>query len=374
MKIQKIALSALLCVCGAGASVAGGIDRSGQGIGILFETGNVAELSFGRVNPTVSGVGALVTAGVNSGDMSDNYSALGLGYKQQVTDALSFALIFDQPFGASTDYPVGTGYYAAGWTAEFESRALTALARYSLGNGLSVHGGIAYQTVSADIALPNVGGAGVNYAATGARTDGVGAVAGFAYEKPEIALRVALTWRSAIDHDIATTETLTGLGPARTSTTSISTPQSVNLDFQTGVAQNTLLFASARWVEWSAFAITPAVYTTSVSPGNSIVSYDDDTISYNIGLGRKFNDRWSASVSIGYEAANGGSSSNLGPTDGNRSIALGAQYTDGPLKVSAGVRYVKVGNTFTALGAASPAANFTDNDAVAFGLKLSYSF
>ncbi len=35
------------------------------------------------------------------------------------------------------------------------------------------------------------------------------------------------------------------------------TPQSVNIDFQTGVAANTLAFANLRWVHWDQFAVTP---------------------------------------------------------------------------------------------------------------------
>ncbi len=34
------------------------------------------------------------------------------------------------------------------------------------------------------------------------------------------------------------------------STTTITTPQSVNLDFQTGIMANTVAFANVRWVKW----------------------------------------------------------------------------------------------------------------------------
>ena len=39
----------------SGTALAGGVDRSGQPIGIIFETGNYVELSYGQINPSVSG-------------------------------------------------------------------------------------------------------------------------------------------------------------------------------------------------------------------------------------------------------------------------------------------------------------------------------
>ena len=61
----------------AGSAFAGGIDRSGQSIDVLFEEGRHLEFSIGMVNPDVSGVGAGVlitpltpTPGAASGDMA----------------------------------------------------------------------------------------------------------------------------------------------------------------------------------------------------------------------------------------------------------------------------------------------------------------
>jgi len=53
------------------------------------------------------------------------------------------------------------------------------------------------------------------------------------------------------------------------SVTEIKTPQSVNLEFQTGIAKVTLLFGSVRWVDWTAFNIFPADFPDV----NPIVSY-----------------------------------------------------------------------------------------------------
>jgi len=38
------------------------------------------------------------------------------------------------------------------------------------------------------------------------------------------------------------------------------TPQSVNLDFQSGIMADTIAFGNVRWVQWSKFAIRPAQF------------------------------------------------------------------------------------------------------------------
>ena len=77
---------------------------------------------------------------------------------------------------------------------------------------------------------------------------------------------------------------------------------------------------------------------------------------------------------MGYEKPLGGFSSNLGPNDGQRSVGLGATYTLDNMKVTGGVRYVEVGDAQPTLDNSNASANFNDNDAVGFGLKVSYSF
>ena len=362
MKFLPVSAAALV-VCASGA-LAGGIDRSGQGLGVIFEDGTYAEFSFGMVSPNVSGTAVPALGGFDSGDMAATYFQLGAALKHSYSNGLDVALIFDQPFGANVDYPTGTGYYAGGATATLKTSAITGVLKYTTPQNFSIYGGVRYQTLSAEASIPFVGG----YTAE-AEIDGrVGYLVGVAYERPDIALRVALTYNSAIDHTLTTTEFG---GPSLD--TEISTPQSVNLDFQTGIAADTLLFGSVRWVEWSAFNITPIAYFTATG-GASLVSFDNDTISYTLGVGRRFNASLSGALTLGYEDQSGGISSNLGPTDGNFSVGLGGTYTQGQMKVTGGVRYVWIGDAQTELGATSPSANFTDNSALGVGIKVGYSF
>ena len=368
---------------------AGGLDRSGQGVGIIFEEGNVVQLSFGYVKPEVSGetVNAVGMApvGETSGNMAAAYSQFAGGVKYGVNSQVDVALIFDQPFGANVDYSDNSAlYYAGATTAEVSSTAITALARYKIDENYSIHGGLRYQSIEATIGLPAVR----SYNLEGESSSGTGIVVGAAYEIPDIALRVSLTYSSSITHDMPTTEScVVGLPPqpafcdSSESTTTFKSPESLNLDFQTGIAEDTLLFGSIRYAKWTQFDFAPATYniltTNALNPeGSSLQSYDEDTFAYSLGVGRRLSDAFSGAVSIGYEAAQGGFSGNLGPTDGNVSFGLGGTYTTGDTKVTAGIRYIMLGDADTENPTAptTVATEFRDNSAIGFGMQITQSF
>ena len=365
---------------------AGGLDRSGQGVGIIFEEGNVVQLSFGFVSPEVSGETVSTVAGEpigqTSGNMAVAYSQFAGGVKYGINDQVDVALIFDQPFGANVDYSDNSVfYYASATTAEVSSTAITALARYKIDQNYSVHGGLRYQSIEATIGLPAVG----SYTLEGESSSGTGFVVGAAYEIPDIALRVSLTYSSSITHDMPSTENCAAPPPFcdnAESTTTFKSPESLNLDFQTGIAEDTLLFGSIRYAKWTQFDFAPATYKTITgtvgdpNDGNSLQSYDEDTFAYSLGVGRRFSDAFSGAVSIGYEAAQGGFSGNLGPTDGNVSFGLGGTYTTGDTKVTAGIRYIMLGDADTENPNAltTVATEFRDNSAIGFGMQITQSF
>lgn len=360
----------------AGAAHAGGIDRSGQSSSVLFEKGNYAEFSLGYASPNVSGtqtqtLSPLSTAGAKSGDMVGSYLIPEFAFKKDFGPHVAAALIYDQPFGASVNYPVATSlpaYFANGSLAKLSTNALTGLIKYRFDSNVSVFGGVRWQTMREHASVPIVAG----YTGQGANSGAFGYVLGAAYEKPEIGLRVALTYNSAIRYNVATFETYAG--GALSSTTEIKTPQSVNLEAQTGINPTTLLFGSIRWVDWKKFNITPKLYYTLTS-GGSLVAYSGNTTTFTLGVGHKFNDKWSGAVSVMYEPKIGGFSSNLGPTDGKAGISLGATYAvNDQVKITAGVSYIRIGSTQTTLNGSTEAADFSGNHAVAVGVKVGYTF
>lgn len=101
-------------------------------------------------------------------------------------------------------------------------------------------------------------------------TEAYGWLAGAAYSIPEIALKAAVTYRSEIKHELDTTESF-GFGTIlRPKTqTEVVTPQSVNIDLQSGVAKDTLAFANIRWVHWDQFAVKPQHWQRQPQPEES---------------------------------------------------------------------------------------------------------
>jgi long-chain fatty acid transport protein len=359
MKTLGISTAALLA-CST-AAFAGGLDRSGQGIGALFEDGNIVELSFGSISPSVEGsfLGA-----VSSGNVGADYTQSSLSLKMDLNANVSFAFIIDQPFGASVDYGnADAGYPIGGSSAEFRSTGLTLAGRYKFNDNFSVHAGLRQIGIDADVAVISPG---PDYIATYATDTSTGYLIGAAYERPDIALRVALTYNSEMDFSHATQLQVAPGVFAPVPNTEYTLPQSVNLDFQTGVAANTLVFGSIRWAEWSTTQINSFLY-----PGNPIVGYKEDTISYSIGIGRKFSDTFSGAISVGYEAANNNLADNLAPTDGYTSIQVGGTYKiSDALEVTGGVRYIMLGDATTE----GFGAEFADNTALALGVSIGYRF
>jgi long-subunit fatty acid transport protein len=359
--MKRIILASTALTALTAAANAGGLERTPQSVAILFEEGRYMELSFGYVSPDVSGT----LGGAPSGNMLDNYFNLGAAYKADLNETLSYAIIFDQPYGADTAYPTGTGYPFAGSTAKVRSNALSGILQYNMGNGGSVYGGLRLQSLHAEANLPVLGSYTID-----SNTDyQLGYLVGAAYERPDIALRVALTYHSEVTHELDLTEDNIAPTTPITTTQDVKLPQALNLEFQTGVAKDTLVFGSVRWAEWSVTSINPPVYDGSPGTSRPLVFYDDDRITYTLGVGRRINDTWSVLGSISYEETTGSNTGNLGPVDGFTSVSLGAIYRKDNMKITGGVRYIDIGDATTFSTAA-----FSDNSAVAAGLRIGWQF
>lgn len=371
LQMKKMIAMAFVAMLAATSAQAAGVDLSGQSTGFIFKGGERATFGFGALAPSVSGTAVPVLGGAPSGNMTEDLVQYSLSYKRDTGGAFSYGIIYDQPFGASVAYPQATGYFAAGSTAKLESDALTAVARYTSSSNVSLLAGLRSQTLKASADIFYVAG----YQGDLEDDNGLGYLLGVAYERPEIALRVALTYNSAIEHALPSAEQAPLYPPMpalMSDETEITTPQSVNLEFQSGIAADTLVFGSVRWVDWSAFEIAPPLFLAIA--GEPLVYYEEDGFTYSLGLGRQLNDRFAGAVTLGYEASTDLVASHLGPTDGRTSLGLGLTYTNGPIEVAAGVQYLWLGDAETRLPIAPVAASFEDNTATAVGLSIGYRF
>lgn len=380
-------------------ALAGGIDRSGQFLGPLWEPGNYAELSFGYVKPQVEGTeadltvspGVTLPGGTGIGNVTDNHSMFGLSYKHQFNENWSAAVILDQPYGADIQYPAPATddprnpSRLGGTRANLDSNSVTGVVRFTMPeNGFGVHGGIRALKTDANVDLRGAAYGPVNgYSADFGSDTAYGWLAGVSWERPDIAARIALTYNSAIEHEFDTTETLGARSLGPNGTTEVEMPESLNLEFQTGLNQKTLLFGSIRWVEWSSFKAAPPIYSqfegTNTATGQpyklgSLTDLEDST-TFTIGVGRKFTENWSGAASFTYEKSGNELVSPLAPVSGRKGITLAAIYTQDKFKITTGISYMKLGDASPETGEPDAArAYMDDSHAWGVGVKVGYSF
>jgi long-chain fatty acid transport protein len=385
---SKVFGATALLLASTAIAHAGGVERNPQTTSILFEEGTYVELGYTYVSPDVSGTqvinaGATSLAGSQSGDVAPAYNFSSLAFRTDVNEQLSFALIIDEPIGANVDYAglgAAGGYLyrlGSGSQAELTSEQLTLAARYEMPNGFSVYGGARIVSFEGEVGLFNgSGGGAARYTLSAEAASELGYMIGAAYERPDIAMRVALTYYSETTHTVSATET-TGAGTGNT-TFQTSIPQQLLLEAQTGVAEGTLVFGSVRWTDWTAFEISPTIYTTGVSGGRPLVDYEKDVYTFVIGGARVLNDQWTVLGSLTYEAEQDVFSGNLGPTDGRTSLGIGARYTMGDIRITGGINYTWIGDAETQAPNPFPLgtqfSSFTGNDAIGVALRVGYSF
>ncbi|MFZ7813078.1 OmpP1/FadL family transporter [Acinetobacter lwoffii] len=406
MKLNKIYSAILLSTLPLTPAFAAGLDRSGQSISVFLQPGNYAEAGISVLDPTVKGKDLIKN---NVSDMAEDYYFPTAAIKIQATDKISLGLLYDQPFGADSQYAPESNAFATvntntgvleGTSVEVKTNSITALIGYQPNENWNVYAGPVYQSVKAKVSLRGTAYRGPQvlggYDIDLKESEAYGWLAGFAYSIPEIALKAAVTYRSEIKHELDTTETF-GFGtdgalyiPGLTGTllgkpviptyhkAEITTPQSVNIDLQSGIAKNTLAFANIRWVHWDQFAVKPAYLSqlTGALTGKqqNLVDYSDDQWSANVGLGRKFNNKWSGSASVGYDSGAGNPVTTLGPTEGYWSVGLGGQYSPAEnYFIQAGVKYFWLGDAQAQTGG-EVKGSFEDNHAIGYGMKIGYRF
>lgn len=347
---------------------------------------------------------ALVEAGIRNNPtamqqiQAGAQAAVENGIKQKVTNEVTSQV--DQGL-ARTNSLLGKGATNVKVTTE----ALTLLLGYQPTENWNFYAGPVYQSVKGNVSLRGQAYSLFNgYDANIPKAEEWGWLAGLSYQIPEIALKTSLTYRSKIDYDIDLAESIPTLpalallgdsGAAAASkiaaakgTTKITTPQSVNLDLQSGIMADTIAFANIRWVNWKDFSIQPykfglvsnAIGSLVNRPnGFDLVSYSKDQWSVNAGLGRKFSEKWSGSVSAGWDSGAGNPVTTLGPTEGYWNAGLGFQYSPAAnYFVQGGVKYFWLGDAKAQTGAQAGGddyvAKFEGNNALAYGLKVGYRF
>ncbi|WOE32794.1 MULTISPECIES: OmpP1/FadL family transporter [unclassified Acinetobacter] len=450
MKLTTLSTAMILATIPMTGAFAAAMDRSGQPISAFLQPGNYFEAGISVLDPTVTGQEISALGGDNIDNMGSDYYFPGAALKFQVNDQFSVGFLYDQPFGAKAQYKGENAFVASNQdiilsslpsittdllekkglpipegatSVKVDTQSFSFLMGYQPNANWNFYAGPVYQTIKADVSLRGSAYSAYNgYDAHIKENGDWGWLAGLAYQIPEIALKASLTYRSKIDYSFNADENLAladsllaalpelsnkignlppaeqlkianaikGLAAANNAsgTTKLSTPQSVNFDFQTGIMEDTVAFANIRWVHWKDFAIQPYKFGAASQivgslvgkpNGFNLVEYSKDQWSISTGLGRKFTDQWAGNFSIGWDSGAGNPVTTLGPTKGYWSLGLGGQYS--PAKdyfIQAGVRYFWLGDAKAQTGAQAGTSNyvatFDKNHALGYMMKIGYRF
>ncbi|RZG48000.1 OmpP1/FadL family transporter [Acinetobacter wuhouensis] len=413
MKIKPLILS-MLPILATTYSHSAAMDQSGQSILAFLEDKNYVEASIAVVDPDVLGKVRdrpdLVNVGstdLSTGDMAESFQYYNVALKLQIAPMVSFGLIYDQPFGAAVKYPLRDNntfsdnkISQTGTEANVDTQNISMLFGFQPDPHFNLYAGGVYQTVKGNVKLRGNSMSIFNgYDADFKQDNAVGWLAGAAFQIPEIALKAAVTYRSEIKHKLQATESIFGepLVLTADTKTEITTPQSVNLDFQTGVYKDTLAYLNARWVNWKQFELRPTQFGALTematgelsqglySGGFNLDDYHKDQYSVTLGLGHQFTEKWAASADVSWDSGTGNPASVLNPTKGGWGLGLGVQYNPAPnYFIAGGVKYLWIGDATAQDGTyylpvpgiseIAQQGDYKDNTAIGYGLKMGYRF
>jgi long-chain fatty acid transport protein len=357
MKTKRISKGLMVLAAGCAfhaPAMAGGLERGGYNIDLLFDQGRfAAESAVTYVNPqrkvknvrdvdATDGLGANgIGGGDDSADDSESYWVPRVGVKAGIGDSVDCMFDYSEPWGAHTK--PGADWLGANENietkVESENYAATCSYRFDAGPGqLRLIGGVFYQEVYGfkerlvvpDAATPFGNGVG----RLDLEGDGWGWRAGVAYEIPEYAFRASLVYNSEVNlNDITGTLDLSQVnGTSPDVYGSQKMPDVVELKVQSGIAPGWLAFGSVKWTDWSQlqkvrfYCDDPSVTAACLRPGGVTtldLGYRDGwTISG--GVGHKFNEQWSGAVSVTWDR---GTSQGFGTQTDTWTFGAGASYT-----------------------------------------------
>ncbi|OAM11958.1 transporter [Acinetobacter baumannii] len=395
-------------------SHASALEQSGQSILPFLENGNYAEANLFAVDASVSGIvndrADLVRdhQSRDTGDIAESTQFYTAAIKLQLTDRLGFGVLYDQPFSADIKYPArsNNSYFDndishEGTSVKADTQNLSLLFGYSPYQHFQIYGGPVYQTVKANVALRgNAYTQAFNgYNAKFKQQGEVGWLLGGSYQLPDIALKAAITYRSKIKYQFQVEEDIFGepLKLVENEKTKLETPASLNIDFQTGISEKSLVYMNLRWVNWKEFETRPPQYGAlseilmkeltngEYIQGFKLDSYQNDQYSATLGIAHQFTEKWSTSTDVSWDSGTGNPASTMGPIKGSWSLGLGVQFN--PAKnyfITGSLKYFWLGDTKTEDGTYylpiagikpyAEQANFKNNHAIAYGLKFGYWF
>ena len=315
---------------------------------ILFSDGTTVNFSSRQTSSTVTD--NLYTS-LDSQSIVKQLNIMSAAFKSDYSDTISYAFEMYEPMASTLQYPSTIGGVPAGQKALLRSQALSLTGKYDLTNsGFGIIASIRQLTIKRSTV--NVSPAQGDLVTT--PDSGIGYMAGVSYERPEIALKVLLSHAPGIDIVVPTT--VVGSG-------TVSQPNFTTLEFETGIANNTLLFGSIHQGEHASAQVK--------LNGIGAISSFTDGEKYNIGVGRKFNEKLSGSFSYTTEEGSSATGTSLlSPTNGTDTYIIGINYVTESIDIALGYAMSSFGDK--AVTTAYGTGNFTNNYATTTGLRIKF--
>ena len=377
----------------ASPAISGGWEAGRLDSSFIYQDGSYAEAGSSSIDYDVNGK----TQANKTHKMAKDQTRTNLAFKMEygdfdigLTRYMSGAIQLDgQNTAAKVDPPgcnplvasaaanvAQAGYCSIVPSADVTAHSIALIGRYSINDNISLLGGINRYDVETSTVTTVAG----HYVVSG---DEMAPVVGAAYENKEIALRVELMVQPETDMTLSAASSVAAAVPTTALTgATLVIPQTMTLNFQSGIAEDTLLFGSIHKADWDTAQIAIPANTAGVNPttgalDQAVTNVDSDfanRTAYSIGIGRKLSD--SISVLGSYATEGGGGATSTDPftlSDGSQTLALGARYTYENMTISGGYSYTKVGDV-TVTHATGLTATYADNKVTGIGLKIGFSF
>lgn len=376
------------------------IETSNQSIASFLEPNNYLEFSTAIVDANVSGniyrpeaEDLSTLTEVATPNFVRRYVLFNTGLKLQLHPNWSLGFIYDQPFGTNVDYtfdpiPSSPSNLINATQFKLDTKNLSSLLGYQPNPFLNFYAGLSYQTLSTQVKISGQSsGLLIDYHGDIQKNSAHGWLVGMSYQIPEYALKTSLTYRAKIRHkhpfneQTTTTPTIPLLNLSSDQNTTIETPQSINLEFQSGITAHNLIYGSLRWVNWQNFKIASPLISSSSSGPVMLVDYQKDQWATTLGMAHVFSDKWTSTIDIGRDNGIGNPASTLSPSNGFYSLGLGSFYQiHSNLFIAGGVKYFKLNKAKVqqdSNGSGSlfkPLSSVNNNHALAYGIKMGYRF
>ena len=376
-KMKIVTMSALGLMLSGSLALAGGFELQTIDTSAMYENGGFASFSTAKLNSKLYGVGAngqkvktLKDQSFSSISLKADVGSVSLGIATYRSGAIQMSGGSDGTFAGS---------YAPSVNANLDTTAF--MARYALGENYGLLGGVKQNSLGSFNLTSIYGSYDINSA------NNSSSVLGAYYSIPEIALRAEVLLQPA--SKITTTGTYTSAlltipgvlnlpaGIPGSVSATVKLPEMLTINFQTGIAKDTLLTASIHQAKWGSSQVTANVTSgnAGVDAAAAVTSAFSDTTKYSVGLGRKFSERLSGSIAYSQEDGSGSTSTSaFSMSNGSKAISAGIKYSLENMDISFGISHTMFNDMTVKVNALTPNLSYKNNSATTMGFKISTRF